>query len=87
MTVLDISDFAAHLPRGGAVAQWDGGWGAITAEEEALRRVEWAIVAVNSKKRPPLPKPPVSVRETERRIAKQKARQDRLRTQFKDWRK
>lgn len=74
--VLDVVDFAANLPRGGAVAEWLGGWGAITGEEEALRRVEYVLVATNAKRRPKPPKPPVSIREKEiadRANAKQRA--------------
>lgn len=65
-TVLDIADFAVNLPRGGAVSAWFGGWGSITAEEEALRRLEFTLIAINSsKKKPPLPAPPQGLRDVE----------------------
>ena len=65
-SVLDVADFAVNLPRGGAVSEWFGGWGSITAEEEALRRVEFTLVAVNSgKKKPPLPSAPQGLRDIE----------------------
>ena len=63
--VSDVADYAAYLSRGGAVAEWIGGWGAVTAEEEALRRIEYVLVSANSKKRPKFPKPPVGAREVE----------------------
>lgn len=65
ISVFDVADFAAHLPRGGAVAEWLGGWGAISAEEEALRRVEYVLIATNAKKKPKPPKPPESLRDKE----------------------
>lgn len=62
--VPDIADFAVNRSRGGAVDRWFGGWGAISGEEEALTRVEYAIVAVNAgKKKPPPPVPPKGLRD------------------------
>lgn len=68
-SVVEVADLVAHLPRGSAVAEWCGGWGAVTAEEEALRRIEYVLVAVNSKSKPKPPKPPEGVRDTERASA------------------
>lgn len=62
-SVVEVADLVAHLPRGSAVAEWCGGWGAVTAEEEALRRIEYVLVAVNSKSKPKPPKPPEGVRD------------------------
>lgn len=55
------------MPRGGAVGEWFGGWGAVTAEDEALRRIEYVLVATNAKKKPKPPKPPEGVREQKRK--------------------
>lgn len=70
-SVREVADMAANLPRGGVVSEWLGGWGAVTAEEEALRRLEHLmnvrIMQASGKKRPvPSPKPPESVRDLER---------------------
>lgn len=83
--VLDVADYAAHLGRGGAVAQWIGGWGAISGEEAAIVGLDWTLRAVNSKKAPPAPKPPPSVMEAQYRARKNKSRQDRLRAAFRDY--
>ena len=66
--VSDTADFAVHLPRGGPVSEWFGGWGAITAEDEALRRIEFLIATVNSEngKGPAVPTPPVGLYEADR---------------------
>ncbi|MBK0420155.1 hypothetical protein JD276_14045 [Leucobacter sp. CSA1] len=61
--VLEVAHMVTHMPRGGAISEWLGGWGAVTAEDEALRRIEYVLIAVNSKKKPKPPKPPEGVRE------------------------
>lgn len=64
--VLDVADFSVHLRRGSLVSEWFGGWGAISAEEEAMRRIEYAIVAVNAgKKLPPAIVPPKGLRDAD----------------------
>lgn len=65
ISVEDVADYSAHLPRGGAVAEWLGGWAAITAEDEALRRIEYVLVATNTKRKPKPPAPPPSLRDNE----------------------
>lgn len=62
---LEVAHYAANLPRGSLIAEWVGGWGAVTAEDEALQRVEYVLVATNAKRKPKPPKPPVSIRDNE----------------------
>ncbi|MFD1202685.1 hypothetical protein ACFSWE_08640 [Leucobacter albus] len=71
VSVLDVADFAVHLRRGSLVSEWFGGWGAITGLEEAVRRVEYAVIAVNAgKKKPEQPSAPKGLRDAV--IAQQK---------------
>lgn len=71
---LEVADMLANVPRGGAVHQWTGGWGAITSEDEALRRIEYLmqvqIVQASGKRRSiPAPSAPASQRDEENRAA------------------
>lgn len=80
VSVQDVSDFAAHLPRGCSVYEWYGGWLAVTAAVEASMRVEHLlkaqlVQASGKKKTIPDPEPPKSIRDVVHR-AKQK--HDRL---------
>lgn len=50
-SVSDVADWAAHLPRGGAVGEWYGGALAITAETEAMWELTFTVAQVNSKKK------------------------------------
>lgn len=81
INVLDVADFAVHLPRGSLISEWFGGWGAITGVEEALWRVEYTLIAVNAgKKKPSPPTAPKGVRDVvldEKK--KRKAQVDRAR--------
>lgn len=84
ISAIDVSDFAAHLPRGSAVSLWIGGWGALTGAEEGMRRVEYLLqaqlVQASGKRRTvPEPKPPVGLRDAE--IKKRRDTADRLRRQ------
>ena len=82
----EVADYASRIQRGGALAEWIGGWGAITGEEETLRRIEWLTMAVNSKKKPPLPQPPGSVRDAEIAARKKRETRARVRAMSKRWR-
>lgn len=67
-SVREVADMAANLPRGSAVYEWLGGWGAVSAEDEALRRVETLlqmqmVQASGKKQNVPEPKPPVAKRD------------------------
>lgn len=79
ISVLDIADFAVHIPRGSLVAEWFGGWGAITSIDESIRRVEYAVVAANSSKKPPIPDAPKGLREIDRDRKKQIAMREKRR--------
>lgn len=46
----EVADYAANLPRGGAVGQWLGGDRAITDEVESLWLIERAVYATNAEK-------------------------------------
>ncbi|GAA1579248.1 hypothetical protein GCM10009692_18640 [Leucobacter aridicollis] len=78
--VLDVADFAVHLPRGGAVHRWVGGWAALTAQEEHLVNVEHLLnaqIAQTAGKRsaPPFPDAPKGERDAE--VAKARAEEKR----------
>ena len=74
--VLEVAAMAVNLPRGSSVMQWLGGWQAISGEEEALRRVEFILTAVNTDKKhkPKPPKPPESIRERDAKVARTRER-------------
>lgn len=65
--VLEVAHMVAHVPRGGAMSEWVGGWVSVTDEGEALRHIEYAIVATNSKRKPKRPNPPEGVRDQQRK--------------------
>lgn len=52
----EVADMVALMPRGGAIGEWIGGASAITAEVEAMDRVEYAAIVPhlpkNSKVKP-----------------------------------
>lgn len=78
--VLDVADFAVHLPRGGASHRWVGGWAALSETEEALLRVEHLLSAqiaqaAGKKQAPPFPDPPRGERDAE--IANARAEEKR----------
>lgn len=83
--LLDVAAWVANYPRGGAIAEWIGGWGAVTAEEETLRRIEHLlnvqiVQASGRKRKVPEPKPPESVRVQAERKRKTQVRLDRVRS-------
>ena len=92
VNVLDVADFAANLPRGGAVSAWYGGWGAVTSLEESLRRVEHVLklqmVQASGKKRSiPDPAPPKSLRDAHLRAREKEDRLARVRRDALAYRK
>lgn len=81
-----MAELVAHLPRGSSVFEWFGGWGAITAEDETLRRIEYVLVAANSSKKPTPPSPPVSLRETAEVAKKNRDDIARVKAAAANWR-
>lgn len=82
--MLEVAHCAANLPRGSAVSEWYGGWGAISAEDEALRRVEYLLQAqmaqaAGKKQRVPEPETPKGIRDVQARAKKKQDRMARLR--------
>lgn len=65
----EVADYAAHLPRGGAVGEWFGGWLAVPAEVEALWENTHVLVMANSDKPKTVKprKPPEGVKFVQRR--------------------
>lgn len=92
ISVLDISDFAAHLRRGSAVYEWYGGWTAVTPEVEAMMRLEYLlhaqiIQAAGKKRSIPEPKPPVSLRDVVKQEISKRERLARVRADAANYRK
>lgn len=80
--VLEVADYAANLPRGGAVGEWYGGGMAITAEVEAMWEANYLLaVAVAEKPKKVKPrKMPEGIRTVEARAAREaKASADKAR--------
>ena len=50
-SVNDVADYAANLPRGGAVGEWFGGRLAVTSEVESLWELSHIVAQVNSEKK------------------------------------
>lgn len=67
--LLEVAHCAAHLPRGGAVGEWYGGWLAVTAEVEATWENSHALLVVNSDKPKTVKprKPPEGVKYVQQR--------------------
>lgn len=86
LSALEVADLVANLPRGSAVYEWYGGWGAISSEEETLRRIEYVLIAANSSKKPPPPSPPVSLRDTEAVAKKNRDDIARVKAAAANWR-
>lgn len=66
-SIREVSDMAAHVPRGGAVGEWYGGQLAVTAETEAVWENTYVLSQVNSKKKIQPRQMPEGVREQKRK--------------------
>jgi hypothetical protein len=77
VSIRTVADYAAHMPRGGALGQAVGGHMAVTAETDALWAVEYAVImsawgAAGGKGKKPKP------REYPNGTAAEKAERDRV---------
>lgn len=70
--VLEVADYAAHLPRGSAMGEWVGGVMAVTPDVEALWEISYILAQVNSKKKVKPRTLPEGVREREQREARKR---------------
>ncbi len=77
ISVVEVADCAAHIPRGGAVGEWFGGFYAVTAEVEAVWELSHILAQVNSKKKVKPREMPEGVRDREARAAKAAARAEK----------
>lgn len=75
-----VANCAAHIPRGGAVGEFYGGWLAVTAEVEAAWENSYILARVNADKPSEIQprKPPEGVREREQREAALREKAERF---------
>lgn len=83
--VLTVANCAAHIPNGGAVGQYYGGWLAVSDEVAALMQVNYtiAVTAAEKPRRVPEPKPPEGVRELERKAGYAVSQAERFRAKHR----
>ena len=86
--VAEVAALAAHLPAGGAVAEWFGGQGALTQETAALWELAYITMVVNAEKPGKVkpPKYPEGVRDQQRKadFAAKQAEKYRRRQQARE---
>lgn len=67
--ITTIANCAAHVPNGGAVGQYYGGWMGVSEEVATLMNINYTIAVSNAEKpkKVPKPTPPEGVRDMERK--------------------
>lgn len=71
-SLLEVAELVANVPRGGAIREWEGGLGAVSAEAWELAQVGYGLTrleyqAAGKKTAPPAPELPEGAREVEAR--------------------